>query len=114
MNSKSITDLSFEKATVSVGYKLSDKNELALQQKFQIQSREVGKVQLGLHHRFCTGFDSKVKVDQSGLLTLLSRQQLTPTIKLNVSVQTSAFCNEKSSGLLNQPVNFGVKITHNN
>jgi hypothetical protein len=114
MHSKSLIDFSFEKATVSLGYKISDKDELALQQKFQIQTKEFSKVQLGLHHRFCTGFDSKIKVDQGGLLTLLTRQQLTPTVKLGVTVQTSAFCQEKSSGLLNQPVNFGVKITHNN
>ena len=113
MNSNNLFDLNMQQATVSTGYKLSESDEIAIQQKVNIVEQTLGEFQIGYHKKFNDNLESKIKVDQNGLLSAFARYHWSRDLKVGASVQTSLHSGSNFNGFMNQPVNFGLRVTHN-
>ena len=113
INSNSLADLDFQNATVSAGYKISDSDEIAVQQSVQINEKSLGNLHIGYQRKFNNNFESKIKIDKNGLFSAFARYNWTPEIKVGATIQASIFPGQKLDGFLSQPLNFGLRITHN-
>jgi len=111
MGSNCLTSLDIEKATVSAGYKITDKDEIAIQQNLKVTDFALGQFQIGYHRKINDNLESKFKIDNAGVWTLFTRYQVSSDVKIGTSIQSS--CCTKLNGVCNQPVNFGLRITHN-
>jgi hypothetical protein len=114
MNSDKFWDLDIQNATLSAGYKINGNNEIAVQQDLKVSERAFGNFSLGLRRRFSNSFESKLKIDCSSIVSSYFKYQLNPNVNIGASVQTSALSKSQTNGFLNQPLNFGLRITHNN
>jgi hypothetical protein len=111
LSSKSITQCDIDRATITAGYQLTDKDEIAVQQKLQVDNFAFGQLQIGYQRRFSDNLEMKLKVDNAGVWSWFARCRVTPGFSLGFSLQST--CGTALSGINGQPFNFGLRITHN-
>ena len=110
MNGNSLFSLGIEKASASAGYQLTDNDEIAVQQDLKFSEFAFGQFQIGYSRKINDKLESKLKIDSTGVWTFFSRYHLTSAVKIGASIQSNCF---KLNGVCSQPVNFGLRITHN-